>query len=505
MRRSLILLLIATITATAAEAKRPNIVVFFSDDHTTQSISAYGDSRKLLKTPGIDRIAKEGMRFDRCLVTNSICGPSRATVLTGTYAHVNGFWNNTNSRFDASQATFPKLLQSAGYQTAIIGKWHLGSDPTGFDHWQILPGQGIYYNPPMIRNGEKITLPGYVTDIITSETLTWLGARDKTKPFLLMCQHKAPHREWEPALKHLNFDNDRVYDEPANLFDDYANRGPAVKDQDMSLEVTMNEKDLKLVAPKSLTSEQRKEWDTYYEPRNAAFRAANLSGKALTKWKYQRYLHDYLACVKSVDESVGAVLDQLERDGLSDNTIVIYASDQGFFLGEHGWFDKRWIFEESLRTPFIVRWPGVVKPDSANDRIVSLLDVAQTLLDVAGVAAPERMQGRSLVPLLKGQTPADWRTAFYYQYVEFPAPHRVRPHEGVITDRYKLVRYFGVGADYFELFDRVSDPAEMRSVYGDPAYAAAQKELGADLARLKQELKVPAELPPTVFGNQPLK
>ena len=505
MRRSLILLLIATITATAGEAKRPNIVVFFSDDHTTQSISAYGDSRKLLKTPGIDRIAKEGMRFDRCLVTNSICGPSRATVLTGTYAHVNGFWNNTNSRFDASQATFPKLLQSAGYQTAIIGKWHLGSDPTGFDHWQILPGQGIYYNPPMIRNGEKITLPGYVTDIITSETLTWLGARDKTKPFLLMCQHKAPHREWEPALKHLNFDNDRVYDEPANLFDDYANRGPAVKDQDMSLEVTMNEKDLKLVAPKSLTSEQRKEWDTYYEPRNAAFRAANLSGKALTKWKYQRYLHDYLACVKSVDESVGAVLDQLERDGLSDNTIVIYASDQGFFLGEHGWFDKRWIFEESLRTPFIVRWPGVVKPDSANDRIVSLLDVAQTLLDVAGVAAPERMQGRSLVPLLKGQTPADWRTAFYYQYVEFPAPHRVRPHEGVITDRYKLVRYFGVGADYFELFDRVSDPAEMRSVYGDPAYAAAQKELGADLARLKQELKVPAELPPTVFGNQPLK
>jgi len=505
MRRSLILLLIATITATAAEAKRPNIVVFFSDDHTTQSISAYGDSRKLLKTPGIDRIAKEGMRFDRCLVTNSICGPSRATVLTGTYAHVNGFWNNTNSRFDASQATFPKLLQSAGYQTAIIGKWHLGSDPTGFDHWQILPGQGIYYNPPMIRNGEKITLPGYVTDIITSETLTWLGARDKTKPFLLMCQHKAPHREWEPALKHLNFDNDRVYDEPANLFDDYANRGPAVKDQDMSLEVTMNEKDLKLVAPKSLTSEQRKEWDTYYEPRNAAFRAANLSGKALTKWKYQRYLHDYLACVKSVDESVGAVLDQLERDGLSDNTIVIYASDQGFFLGEHGWFDKRWIFEESLRTPFIVRWPGVVKPDSANDRIVSLLDVAQTLLDVAGVAAPERMQGRSLVPLLKGQTPTDWRTAFYYQYVEYPAPHRVRPHEGVITDRYKLVRYFGVGADYFELFDRVSDPAEMRSVYGDPAYAAAQKELGADLARLKQELKVPAELPPTVFGNQPLK
>ena len=505
MSRPVLLLLAVVIAATAGEAKRPNIVVFFSDDHTAQSISAYGDARKLLKTPGIDRIATEGMRFDRCLVTNSICGPSRAALLTGAYAHVNGFWNNSNSRFDSNQATFPKLLQGAGYQTAIIGKWHLGSDPTGFDHWQILPGQGIYYNPPMIRNGEKITIPGYVTDVITDETLKWLGTRDQAKPFLLMCQHKAPHREWEPALRHLGFDQDRVYDEPTNLFDDYANRGPAVKAQDMSLEVTMTERDLKLVAPKSLTTEQRKEWDAYYEPRNAAFRAANLTGKALTKWKYQRYMHDYLACVKSVDESVGKVLEQLDRAGLSDNTIVIYASDQGFFLGEHGWFDKRWIFEESLRTPFIVRWPGVVKAGSSTDRLASLLDVAQTLLDVAGVPASERMQGRSLVPLLKAQLPADWRTAFYYQYVEYPSPHRVRPHEGVITDRYKLVRYFGVGEDYHELFDRFSDPAEMKSVYNDSAYAEARTALTVDLARLKLELKVPVELPPTVYGNQPLK
>lgn len=502
--RPLVLLLVV-LTAVAGEAKRPNIVVFFSDDHTTQAVSAYGDSRKLLQTPGIDRIAKEGMRFDRCLVTNSICGPSRATVLTGTYAHINGFWNNTNSRFDGSQATFPKLLQGAGYQTALIGKWHLGSDPTGFDFWQILPGQGIYYNPPMIRNGEKITIPGYVSEIITNETLKWLGTRDRSKPFLLMCQHKAPHREWEPALKHLGFDNDRVYEEPASLFDDYANRAPGVKDQDMTLEVTMTARDLKLVAPKSLTSEQRMAWDAYYEPRNAIFTAQNLSGKALTKWKYQRYLHDYLACVKSVDESVASVLDALDRENLSNDTIVIYASDQGFFLGEHGWFDKRWIFEESLRTPFVVRWPGVVKPGTTNDRIVSLLDVAQTLLEAVGVPAPERMQGRSLVPLLTGQTPADWRTAFFYQYVEYPSPHRVRPHDGVVTDRYKLVRYFGVGADHYDLFDRFSDPAEMKSVYGDPAYADAQRTLIADLARLRQELKVPAELPPSVFGNQPLK
>lgn len=499
------LLVLSAACLPAAEGKRPNIVVFFSDDHTTQAVSAYGEARKLLKTPGIDRIATEGMRFDRCLVTNSICGPSRATLLTGTYAHVNGFWNNTNSRFDSSQPTFPKLLQGAGYQTAIIGKWHLGSDPTGFDHWQILPGQGIYYNPPMIRNGEKIKVDGYVSEIITDETLKWLGSRDRTRPFLLMCQHKAPHREWEPALKHLGFDHDRVYEEPANLFDEYADRGPAVKAQDMSLETTMTERDLKLVTPKSLTTEQRKAWDAYYEPRNAAYRAANLSGKALIKWRYQRYMHDYLACVKSVDESVGAVLEQLDREGLSDNTIVIYASDQGFFLGEHGWFDKRWIFEESLRTPFVVRWPGVVKAGSTNDRLVSLLDVAQTLLDVAGVPAPERMQGRSLVPLLKGQAPADWRTAFYYQYVEYPSPHRVRPHEGVITDRYKLVRYFGVGDEYHELFDRFSDPAEMKSLYGDAAYAEARTALTTDLARLKRELKVPAELPPTVYGNQPLK
>jgi arylsulfatase A-like enzyme len=503
--RPLILLVACVLAVTAGEVKRPNIVVFFSDDHTTQAVSAYGDSRKLLKTPGIDRIASEGMRFGRCLVTNSICGPSRATLITGTYAHVNGFWNNTNCTFDGSQATFPKLLQAAGYQTALIGKWHLGSDPTGFDHWQILPGQGIYYNPPMIRNGEKIKVDGYVSEIITDETVKWLEARDRTKPFLLMCQHKAPHREWEPALKHLGFDNDRVYDEPPTLFDDYANRGPGVKDQDMSIEVTMTERDLKLVPPKSLTSEQRKVWDAYYEPRNALFKAQNLSGKALTRWKYQRYLHDYLACVRSVDESVASVLEALDREQLADDTIVIYASDQGFFLGEHGWFDKRWIFEESLRTPFLVRWPGVVRAGSVNDRIVSLLDVAQTLLEAAGIPAPERMQGRSLVPLLKGQAPADWRTAFYYQYVEFPTPHRVRPHEGVVTDRYKLVRYFGVEAEHYDLFDRTSDPMELRSVYGDPAYQAARDLLMGDLARLREELRVPTDLPPTVFGNRPLK
>ncbi|MGB8170940.1 MAG: sulfatase, partial [Chthoniobacteraceae bacterium] len=427
-----------TISAQAADAKRPNIVFIFSDDHAYQAISAYGDARKLIETPNIDRLAKEGVRFNRCVVPNSICGPSRATVLTGKYNHLNGYVNNSNSRFDGSQMTFPKLMQAAGYQTAMIGKWHLESDPTGFDFWQILPGQGVYYNPPMIRNGQRITNSGYVTDIITDASLEWLKGRDKSKPFVLMCQQKAPHREWEPPLRYLGHDKDRKYPEPETLFDNYSGRGIAEHDQDMTIEKTMTPKDSKLVAPPQLTPEQRKEWDAYYEPRNEAFRKANLSGKELVSWRYQRYMHDYTACVKAVDESVGRVLKYLDDEGLAENTLVIYSADQGFYLGEHGWFDKRWIFEESLRTPLLVRWPGVAKAGVVNSDIVSNLDYAETILDAAGVAVPAEMQGRSFVPLLKGTTPADWRKSFYYQYFEYPTPHHVRPHYGVVTDRYKL-------------------------------------------------------------------
>ena len=495
------LFLLAITTTVAAP---PNIVFIFSDDHAYQAISAYGDARRLLATPNIDRIAKAGMRFDRCMVPNSICGPARATVLTGKYSHLNGFPNNAgNARFDGAQVTFPKLLQKAGYQTAMIGKWHLGSDPTGFDFWQVLPGQGAYYNPPMTRNGQPVQNSGYVTDIITDVSLDWLQRRDKTKPFLLMCQHKAPHREWEPALRHLDADGDRHYAEPPTLFDDYAGRGLAEHDQDMTIEKTMTEKDLKLTPPPRLTPEQRKAWDAYYEPRNAAFRAANPQGRDLTRWKYQRYMHDYLATLRSVDESVGRVLDYLEKEGLAENTIVVYASDQGFYLGEHGWFDKRWIFEESLRTPLLVRWPGVTKPGSANRDLVSNLDFAETFLEAAGVPVPAEMQGRSLVPILRGNRPADWRTSFYYQYYEYPAPHRVRPHYGVVTDRYKLVRFYGTGEDYWELFDLEKDPQELRSVYGQAAYAATQGELEKELARLRRELKAPENVPPAWFGNRP--
>ncbi|MBL9194837.1 MAG: sulfatase [Opitutaceae bacterium] len=479
----------------------PNIVFIFSDDHAYQAISAYGDERKLLETPNIDRLAREGMRFDRCLVTNSICGPSRATVLTGLYSHLNGFVNNSpQARFDGSQTTFPKLLQARGYQTALVGKWHLVSDPTGFDFWQILPGQGAYYNPPMIRQGQRIRTQGYVTDVITDESIAWLKQRDKTKPFLLMSQHKAPHRSWEPALRHLGADGQRVYAEPPTLFDDYAGRGPAVRDQDMTIEKTMTARDTKLTPPPGLSPDQLAAWNAYYDPLNAAFAAHPPTGADLVRWRYQRYLHDYLACIRAVDESVGRLLAFLDEQGLADNTIVVYSSDQGFFLGEHGWFDKRWIFEESLRTPLLVRWPGVTRPGSVNRDLVSNLDYAETFLDAAGVPVPETMQGRSLKPLLEGRRPADWRTSFYYQYFEYPEPHRVRPHYGVVTDRYKLVRFSGAGDDYTELYDRQVDPLELRNLLGQPGYTAVQAELETELARLRRDLKVPATIPEHWYG-----
>jgi len=451
----------------------------------------------------MDRIAREGLRFDRCLVTNSICGPCRATVLTGKYSHINGFYNNSNCRFDSSQQTFPKLLQAAGYTTALIGKWHLVSDPTGFDYWHILPGQGIYYNPPMVDNGQPVQHAGYVTDIITGLSIEWLRKRDKSKPFLLMSQHKAPHREWSPALRHLGWDQDRQYPEPDTLFDDYAGRSQAIVDHDMGLDRTFTELDAKLRPVPGMNDQQRNTWNAYYEPRNAAYRQANPTGKDLVRWRYNRYMHDYLGCVKAVDESVGRLLEFLDQEGLAANTVVVCASDQGFYLGEHGWFDKRWIFEESVRTPLLVRWPGVTKPGRVSTDIVSLLDIAETFLDLAGIDVPADMQGRSLVPICKGETPADWRKSFYYHYYEFPVPHRVRPHYGVITDRYKLVHYYTPDVDDWELLDRQQDPLEVKNFYADPAYAETVKELQAELQRLRIEVKDTDTPPRSAYGNQP--
>lgn len=496
-------------SATAAERPhhedhRPNILLIFSDDHSIPALSAYGEARNLLQTPTLDRLVREGMRFDRCLVPNSICGPSRATVLTGKYSHAHGFYDN-RSRFDGSQTTFPKLLQKAGYQTALFGKWHLVSEPTGFDDWEILPGQGHYYNPDFLTPTGKITKTGYVTDLITERALQWFTqSRDPSRPFLWMVHHKAPHREWEPALRHLGHDNDRVYPEPPTLFDDYAGRGKAEREQDMTIARTMNERDLKLVPPARLNAEQRRVWDAYYEPRNRAFRQAKLEGNDLVRWKYNRYMHDYLGCVKAVDESVQRLLEALEAAGIADNTIVVYCSDQGFYLGEHGWFDKRFIFEESLRTPLLIRWPGVVAPGSVNRDLVSNLDFASTFLEAAGLTPPDDLHGRSLVPILKGKTPADWRKSFYYHYYEYPGVHSVRRHYGVVTDRYKLVRFYGDDIDEWELFDLETDPLELTSVYGKPEYAQIQAELHAELERLRAELKVPDPDPAATFqANSP--
>lgn len=521
MRRTLLLafLVVAVLLANARDgsceergvaetgASRPNIVFIFSDDHAYQSISCYPRPLAINETPQLDRLARSGMRFDRCVVTNSICGPSRATVLTGKYSHANGFYNNSNNRFDGSQTTFPKLLQAAGYTTALIGKWHLVSEPTGFDYWHILPGQGIYYNPPMIDNGERVRHEGYVTEIITDLSLEWLrNGRDKSKPFLLMCQHKAPHREWSPSLSKLGMYENTKFPEPETLFDNYEGRGKAEHDQDMTLAKTMTQLDMKLVTPPSLNEEQKAKWEAYYKPKNEAFLKADLKGEELVRWRYQRYLHDYLSCIASIDDSVGQLLDYLEEAGLADNTIVVYASDQGFYLGEHGWFDKRWIFEESLRTPLIVRWPGVTKEGSVNSDLVSNVDFAATFLDAAGVEIPSDLHGRSLRPVLAGETPADWRKSFYYHYYEFPGPHNVARHYGVVTERYKLVRFYRyLDPNYseWELFDLEKDPQELKSVYGDPAYAEVQAELHAELDRLRKELGVPEQDPPeTAIGDQ---
>jgi len=468
-------------------AERPNIVFIFSDDHAAQSISAYGS--KINTTPNLDRIGNGGTIFENCFCTNSICGPSRAVILTGKHSHINGFVRNGN-RFDGSQQTFPKLLRKAGYQTAMVGKWHLGTDPTGFDYWHVLKGQGPYYNPPMIENGQQVKHVGYTTDIITDITLDWLKEkRDDDKPFMLMFQHKAPHRNWQPGPKHLTMYDDVTIPEPPTLFDDYIGRGTAAKTQDMSIEKTMTAYDLKLTPPRNLTPEQLETWNAAYGPKNKAFEEAKLTGKDLIRWKYQRYIKDYLRCVASVDDNVGRVLDYLDETGLADNTIVIYSSDQGFYLGEHGWFDKRFMYEESYRMPLMVRWPGVTKPGTRSDELVSNLDFAETFLDIAGADIPADMQGRSLVPVIKGKTPQDWRTALYYHYYEYPGPHSVRRHFGVRTKEHKLMHYYNL--DEYELYDMQRDPDELNSVYDDPNYEKVANDLKQRIKEFQDLYQVP--------------
>lgn len=475
-----------------AGAKRPNIIFIMTDDHASHALSCYGS--KINKTGNLDRLAKEGMRFNNCFCTNSICAPSRAVILTGKHSHINGVTDN-RKKFDGSQQTFPKLLQQAGYETAMIGKWHLKTDPTGFDYWSVLIGQGPYYNPPMKTPDGRVKYTGYTTDIITLLALDWLQhKRDKNRPFCLMYQHKAPHRNWQPGPEHLTMYDDVTIPEPETLFDDYSNRGRAAKEQDMSIEKTMNKSDLKLVAPKNLTAEQKKRWDAVYEPTNEAFRKANLQGKDLVRWKYQRYMKDYLRCIASVDDNVGDLLEYLDESGLTENTVIFYTSDQGFYLGDHGWFDKRFMYEESLRMPFLVRYPKEIKAGSVNDDLVQNLDFAPTFLDFAGIDKPADMQGRSLRPLLRGRTPKRWRKSIYYHYYEYPAVHSVKRHYGVRTERYKLIHFYH-DIDEWELYDLRKDPDELNNVYSDPEYRNVVKELKAELKRLRKEYRVPDENP----------
>jgi len=459
---------------------RPNILFIMSDDHASHAMSCYGS--RINKTPNMDRIAEDGIRFDNCFCTNSICTPSRATILTGTYNHVNKV-TTLSTPMDNRLQTFPKLLRENGYQTAVFGKWHLGTGaahcPTGFDDWAVLPGQGLYHNPEFIfrgpDGGTRRTVKGYVTDIITEMSLDWLRQRDNDRPFCLMYHHKAPHREWEPDEKHAHLFLNEEIPEPETLYDEYSHRASAASAAQMRVGVHMNERDLKCRINRTL------------------------SERALRKWAYQRYIKDYLRVVASIDDNVGRVLDWLDAEGLTDNTVVIYTSDQGFFLGDHGWYDKRFMYEESLRMPFILRYPKEVKPGSVNDDIVLNLDFASLFLDLAGVPIPEDFQGRSFRPLLRGAAPPDWRRTMYYRYWMHKAHHNVYAHYGIRTKRHKLIYYYSdalgqegaIDETYtpeWELFDLEKDPRELNNVYDDPDYAIVAKELKEALHRLQSEV-----------------
>lgn len=479
-------LLPIAIASAAEPAKRPNILFIMTDDHAFHAMSCYGS--KVNKTPNFDRIADAGMRFDGCFVTNSICAPSRATIITGKYSHLNGV--PTFNRLDGSQPTLAKCLQAAGYHTGIVGKWHLGSDPTGFDYWEILPGQGVYFDPVFYTATSTRTIKGYVTDVTTDLSIDFLKNRPKDKPFFLMCHHKAPHRPWEPDAKHRAMFTDKVIPEPLTLRDDYATRTDAIKENRQRVFDDLNRRDLKLVPPAGLAGPELKKWlgekPTEVEIEVNGVKKV-LKGEELNKWKYQRYMQDYLACVQSVDDNVGRLLDYLDQAGLADNTIVAYTSDQSFYLGDHGMYDKRFMYEESLRTSLVVRWPGVVKPGSVEKSLALNLDFAQTFLDAAGVPAPGEMQGRSLVPLFRGEHPADWRKSIYYRYYHDPGDHNTAAHYGVRTETHKLIYFWK--KDQWEMFDLRNDPNELHNLYNDPAQQQTVKELKTELYRLKKELK----------------
>jgi arylsulfatase A-like enzyme len=475
----------SALTATpTTQASRPNILYIMTDDHAAHAIGAYGS--KVNQTPNLDRLAREGVLLTNVFATNSICTPSRAVILTGQYSHLNGV--TVFNRFDSSRMTVARLLQQGGYYTGMIGKWHLGSDPVGFDRWEILPGQGVYPDPLLYTaTGETRYTGRYVTDVITDLTLAFLEGRPRGKPFFLMMHHKAPHRPWEPDSQHAAQFAGRHIPEPVTFWDSYATRTDALHENMQRVAADLTNRDLKLAPPQGLTGPDLTKWlaikpDSVTTTRDG--QAVTLTGEALARWKYQRYMQDYLATLQSVDDSVGRVLAYLDKSGLARNTIVIYTSDQGFFLGDHGLFDKRFMYEESIRMPFLVRWPAGIKPGTRSDAMALNLDFAPTFLDAAGLPVPADMQGRSLLPVLRGRTPADWRTSMYYRYYHDPGDHNTRAHYGVRTRTHKLIYFWK--KDQWELFDLLNDPYELHNLYGQPGQDALTATLKAELARLKK-------------------
>ncbi len=482
------------------ENTKMNILFIMCDDHSYQTISAYDNS--YISTPNIDRIAADGVKFANSFVANSLSGPSRACMLTGKHSHTNGFTDNTR-KFDASQQTFPKLLRANGYETAVVGKWHLVSEPTGFDHWDILIGQGDYYNPTFISNGKKVQRKGYATNITTDIAIRWLDSiRNKEKPFCLLLHHKAPHRTWMPDTCDFNLFADKKFPLPSTFYDNYEGR-PAAAAQQMSVSRDMDlVYDLKLADKENeihsnpglekwgralyanMDSAQKAAWNAHYDKIIADFKSQGLTGKELDEWKFNQYMRDYLRVITSIDRNVGRVLDYLEKEGLDKNTLVVYTSDQGFYMGEHGWFDKRFMYEESFRTPLLMRLPGGVTGQV--DELVQNIDYAPTFLDLAGVDVPQDIQGVSLLPLLKGAKEIKGRDALYYHFFEYPAEHMVKRHNGVRTDRYKLIHFYN-DIDVWELYDLSNDPSEMNNLYGKPGTDEITKELKAKLVELQKK------------------
>ena len=505
----------------AGTPAKPNIVFVFSDDHAVGAIGAYGS--KVNKTPNIDEIAKQGAVFTSSFCANSLCGPSRACILTGKHSHLNGFLRNGN-RFNPTQTTFPPLMKKAGYETAIIGKWHLGTDPVGFDYWEVLPGQGNYYNPALIQmDGTKKHYEGYCTDIVTDLAIDWLDkGRDPDKPFMLMCQHKAPHRNWSPALRHLDMFKEDI-PEPETLHDDYSGRSKLLRENEMTIKDHMHwQHDMRFHGKtpypdhfrdrhrdaeyRRMTDDQKKAWDAHYEPENQAFLAkmknGELSDTQILSWKYQRYMKNYLGSVAAVDESVGRLMDWLEENGLTEDTVFIYGSDQGFYLGEHGWYDKRWMFEQSLKMPFLIRWPSVVKAGSKPGAMIQNIDYGPTFLEMAGVEVPAEMQGRSMVGILKeaDARPKSWRDAIYYAYYENAAEHEVPAHDGVRDSRYKLMHFKRTRE--WNLFDLEEDPQELKSVHKDESYAGVLNALKKRYYDLRELYAVNSAIIPETRGDE---